>query len=120
MSEPILVLNCGSSSIKFALFDGSLEPLPRKPRWAGSVEAIGGPNPTLAVPGAAPVSLALDAREPYHAALMQVRDHVVRQTGGKPPAVLAHRLLLTPEAALENVTGAALVSQILERTPVPK
>jgi len=36
------------------------------------------------------------------------------------PAVLAHRLLLTPEAALENVTAAALVAQILERTPVPK
>jgi len=36
------------------------------------------------------------------------------------PAVLAHRLLLTPEAALENVTGAALVRRILERTPVPK
>ena len=36
------------------------------------------------------------------------------------PAVLAHRLLLTPEAALENVTADALVAQILERTPVPK
>lgn len=35
-------------------------------------------------------------------------------------AVLAHRLLLTPEAALENTSGAALVAQILERTPVPK
>jgi len=30
MSQPILVLNCGSSSIKFALFDGDLRPLPRK------------------------------------------------------------------------------------------
>lgn len=35
-------------------------------------------------------------------------------------AVLAHRLLLTPEAALENVSGDALVVQVLERTPVPK
>jgi MoxR-like ATPase len=35
-------------------------------------------------------------------------------------AVLAHRLLLTPEATLENVTADALVAQILERTPVPK
>jgi MoxR-like ATPase len=34
--------------------------------------------------------------------------------------VLAHRLLLTPEAALENITAAALVAQILDRTPVPK
>jgi MoxR-like ATPase len=35
-------------------------------------------------------------------------------------AVLAHRLLLTPEAVLENVSGGALVTQMLERTPVPK
>jgi MoxR-like ATPase len=36
------------------------------------------------------------------------------------PAVLAHRVLLTPEAALENLSGSALIAQILERTPVPK
>ena len=35
-------------------------------------------------------------------------------------AVLAHRLLLTPEAALENVSAKSLVTQLLERTPVPK
>ena len=40
--QPILVLNCGSSSIKFALFDGDVEPLPRKPLWAGKVDGIGG------------------------------------------------------------------------------
>ena len=28
MSDLILVLNCGSSSIKFALFDASVQPLP--------------------------------------------------------------------------------------------
>jgi acetate kinase len=93
MAKPILVLNCGSSSIKFALFDGAVEPLPRKALWTGSVEGIGGPNPTLAATHAAPIALALDAKEPYPAALMQVRDHVVRQTGGKPPAVLAHRVV---------------------------
>ena len=34
-SQPslILVLNCGSSSIKFALFDAQACPLPRKPLW---------------------------------------------------------------------------------------
>ena len=36
----ILVLNCGSSSIKFALFDGSVQPLPREPEWGGKVEGI--------------------------------------------------------------------------------
>ena len=34
MSELILVLNCGSSSIKFALFDASARPLPRQPLCA--------------------------------------------------------------------------------------
>ena len=28
----ILALNCGSSSIKFAVFDASTQPLPRTPR----------------------------------------------------------------------------------------
>jgi MoxR-like ATPase len=35
-------------------------------------------------------------------------------------AVLAHRLLLTPEAALESVSSDALIAQLLDRTPVPK
>jgi acetate kinase len=35
MSGPILVLNCGSSSVKFALFDADIQPLPRKPTWRG-------------------------------------------------------------------------------------
>jgi acetate kinase len=47
MSEPILVLNCGSSSIKFAVFDAAFEPLSRKPLWSGKVEGIGSKNPTL-------------------------------------------------------------------------
>ena len=36
------------------------------------------------------------------------------------PAVLAHRLLLTPEASLHNATGTGVIAQILEQTPVPK
>ena len=34
----ILVLNCGSSSIKFALFDAGRSPLPREPVWNGKVQ----------------------------------------------------------------------------------
>lgn len=29
----ILVLNCGSSSIKFAVFDARQTPMPRRPLW---------------------------------------------------------------------------------------
>jgi hypothetical protein len=50
-AEPVLVLNCGSSSIKFALFDASVTPLPRQPLWAGQVEGIGGKSPRLVQAG---------------------------------------------------------------------
>jgi len=72
--EPILVLNCGSSSIKFALFDAAVQPLPRKALWSGKVEGIG-------------------REHPYSAALQQVRETVERQTGGQPPAAIAHRVV---------------------------
>jgi acetate kinase len=45
------VLNCGSSSIKFALFDAAVTPLPREPIWAGQVEGIGGKSPKLVQAG---------------------------------------------------------------------
>jgi acetate kinase len=93
MSEPILVLNCGSSSIKFAVFDAHVEPLPRKPLWSGKVEGIGSKNATLVDGNAAPLAVALDAEAPYHAALQRVRACVERQTGGRPPAVVAHRVV---------------------------
>ena len=74
MSEPILVLNCGSSSIKFALFDAAVRPLPRSALWSGSVDGIG-------------------KDKAYPAALQEVRDRVVRQTRGQPPAAIAHRVV---------------------------
>jgi len=63
MSEPILVLNCGSSSIKSAGFDASVEPLSRKALWSGKVEGIGSKNPTLVDGNAAPFAVALDAED---------------------------------------------------------
>jgi acetate kinase len=74
MNGPILVLNCGSSSIKFALFDARRQPLPRNPLWGGKVEGIG-------------------KDKPYPAALHEVRAGVVRQTGGRPPAAIVHRVV---------------------------
>ncbi|GIK87281.1 MAG: hypothetical protein BroJett026_27620 [Betaproteobacteria bacterium] len=41
MSAPLLVLDAGSSSIKFALCDGDGAPLPRPPVGSGRVEGIG-------------------------------------------------------------------------------
>ena len=40
MSKLILVLNCGSSSIKFALFETSAGKVPRQRIWGGKVNGI--------------------------------------------------------------------------------
>jgi MoxR-like ATPase len=34
--------------------------------------------------------------------------------------VMAHRLVLTPEAALEGTTETGIVAQLLAETPVPR
>ncbi|HSQ10494.1 MAG TPA: acetate kinase, partial [Burkholderiaceae bacterium] len=92
-SEPILVLNCGSSSIKFALFDSNMLPLTRTPLWAGKVDGIGTANPCLVEADAAPAALTLDGEKPYHGALQAVRACVQRRAGGRLPAVVAHRVV---------------------------
>ena len=43
----ILVLNCGSSSIKFALFEQAGGVLPQQAQWSGKVEGIGRENADL-------------------------------------------------------------------------
>ncbi|HXE49590.1 MAG TPA: acetate kinase, partial [Ramlibacter sp.] len=68
-SETILVLNCGSSSIKFALFDALVRPLPRDPLWSGKVEGTG------------------------QDALRAVRACVEQRTDGRLPAAIAHRVV---------------------------
>lgn len=93
MSEPILVLNCGSSSIKFALFDPGLDPLPRVPTWSGRIEGIGGANTRLVEAGAPPVAVTLDAGQPYPSALQLVRNRVEQRTRGQLPAAVAHRVV---------------------------
>ena len=92
-SEPILVLNCGSSSIKFAVFDADALPLPRTPLWAGKVDGIGAAQP---VPGrgrrragaARPGRRAALPRRPAGGA-----RGVQRRAGGRLPAVVAHRVV---------------------------
>jgi acetate kinase len=93
VSEPILVLNCGSSSIKFALFDPALDPLPRVPMWSGRLEDIRSSNARLVESDARPVAVALDAEQPYRSALQVVRARVEQQTRGRPPAAVAHRVV---------------------------
>jgi acetate kinase len=89
----LLVLNCGSSSIKFALFETAVAPLPRQPLWKGKVQGIGGEHPSLEESGAAPTPAPLDAKSPYHAALTLIRERTRARLGGRPLRAIAHRVV---------------------------
>lgn len=89
----LLVLNCGSSSIKFALFDAGQSPLPREPVWNGKVQGIGEPNPTHGETGTPPAPLLLDAQNPYFSALEHIRERVIARLGTRRLAAVAHRVV---------------------------
>ncbi len=91
--ELILVLNCGSSSIKFAVFDASQSPLPRTPLWNGKVQDIDSPAPTYGETGMTPGPVSLDRSSPYHSALEVIREHVQRRLGQRRLAAVAHRVV---------------------------
>ena len=93
VSGTILVLNCGSSSIKFALFDPRSRPLPRTPMWSGRVEDIGAERVRIATSDGATTGATLDRGRPYHAALQLVRELLQTRTRGKLPAAVAHRVV---------------------------
>ena len=89
----ILVLNCGSSSIKFAVFDPTVTPLPRKALWGGKVQGIGGPDPDFGETGVAPFPIGLDPAHPYRAALRLIRDRVSQRLDGRRIEAVAHRIV---------------------------
>lgn len=95
MSDLVLVLNCGSSSIKFALFDTSVQPLPRKPLWNGKVDGVTSPAPTFGETGVTPGPVTLDAAHPYSAALQHIRTRVLERMaqGGHRITAVAHRVV---------------------------
>jgi len=89
----LLVLNCGSSSIKFALFDAAVSPLPRQPGWSGKVENITAAAPRYEEAGRPAEPLALDADDPYTGALMHIRDRLTARIGTRQLAAVAHRVV---------------------------
>lgn len=93
MNGVILVLNCGSSSIKFALFAALTEPLPRTPLWSGRIEGIGSPEPSLVTSTSARAPIFLPSDRPYTAALRLVRERVQLHTQGRLPVAVAHRVV---------------------------
>jgi len=93
MNDPILVLNCGSSSIKFALFDTAQSPMPRRALWNGKVDGITTADATYGETGVVPGPVALDRERPYHAALAHIRERVLARLDGRPLAAVAHRVV---------------------------
>ncbi|AMP00130.1 acetate kinase [Collimonas arenae] len=88
----ILVLNCGSSSIKFALFDTSPAVLARQADWKGKVDGIGG-KPSYIESGTESAPLALGTVQPYHDALMHIRERVALHLGARRLCAVAHRVV---------------------------
>lgn len=91
--QVILVLNAGSSSIKFALFEATSSPLSRSPLWRGKVDGITGPVPLISEDGGEAQVLTLDASQPYHDALEHILDRVRQQLGGRPLKAIGHRVV---------------------------
>ena len=69
--DPLLVLNCGSSSIKFALFESSAEGVFRAPSWKGQVDGVTAPAQ----------------------ALRDILARVRAQLAGRPMRAVAHRVV---------------------------
>lgn len=93
MSEHILVLNCGSSSIKFALFRQQSIETQRQPVWGGKVSGIGSDQARLEIAGCAPLALTLETQQPAHAALLEVLRQVWLQLGEACLVAVAHRVV---------------------------
>ena len=93
MSGFILVLNCGSSSIKFALFEAGSATLPRQAAWNGKVQGIGGPTPDFGARTVPVRPIELYTEHPYTAALQIIRDEVRQWLNGRAVVAVAHRVV---------------------------
>jgi len=122
MSETILVLNAGSSSIKFQLFavgrDGLLER-----RMRGQVEGIGTRPRLLAKDGKE--EILIDETRPaadvsnVPAALDKVIAFLRQQRGGRLPTAIGHRVVHGgPDYSKPTVVDAAVIDRLERFTPL--
>lgn len=89
----LLVLNCGSSSIKYALFEAHEDTVPRQAMWSGKVDGIGGDTPTYQEGSQPADNIQLDRGRPYHSALMLIRTRVRQRLEGKAVDAVVHRVV---------------------------
>ncbi|KAF1694889.1 acetate kinase [Pseudoxanthomonas jiangsuensis] len=115
----LLVLNCGSSSIKFAVFDASSDPLSRTPLWNGKVQGIGSAHATFGETGVPPFSVVLDAAQPYHAALALIGERIDARMAGRRLAAVAHRVVHGANRYVEPVrVDAVIVAELRQLIPL--
>lgn len=107
MSHLILVLNCGSSSIKFALFESNGGPLPRQKRWGGKINNITSANTTYDTSDTPTTPLQLNSARPYRAALEHVQRLIDAHLQGRTLSAVAHRV----------VHGGSIYSAPVQVTP---
>ncbi len=90
----VLVLNAGSSSLKFALFDVEAGDPGLQARWRGKIDGIGGSSPTWSDNHAdQAMPLVLDAERPFRAALDEVRKRIGEYTPSSALRAVAHRVV---------------------------
>lgn len=89
----ILVLNCGSSSIKFALFAADQGSVRQQPEWSGKVEGIGREKTLFRAGGLPPETLVFPQEQAHHEALAHIREKVVEQLAGRRLHAVAHRVV---------------------------
>lgn len=93
-SSFIVVLNCGSSSIKFGVFEGGPSgEIDRNPAWNGKVQGIGGPSPDFGASTLGVRAVELGTAHPYADALQIIRKEIQRWLDGRPVAAVAHRVV---------------------------
>ena len=116
----ILVLNCGSSSIKFALYEAPPAGDPAlQAAWAGQVQGIGTTSSSWALARQTPEPLALDAAQPYHDALEKIRAAALQWLQGRPLLAVAHRVVHGGARHFEPVrVDAAILAELRQLIPL--
>ena len=98
MNAPVLVINCGSSSIKYALIDSD----PEAPRLAGLAERLGSPDARLKGKNSAGESFTQPLPDADHT---QALNAILERMEGRLPGAVGHRIV----HGGEHFTQAALI-----------
>ena len=98
MNAPVLVINCGSSSIKYALIDAD----PQEPRLAGLAERLGSSDARLKGKDSAGESFTQPLPNADHADALNA---ILQRLEGRVPGAVGHRIV----HGGEHFTQAALI-----------